>query len=116
MPCVGEEADRNDVRNSLNFNSVTPHSMCKQIQSLCSAKATGSDKKSACLLKTAAPQISDSLCYVINMSMKSGTVPKQGSYSNNEIKFQDIPVWMEDFSDSDVVHHTSVVINMLSSG
>ena len=45
---------------------------------------------------------------------------QQGSYSNNEIKFQDIPGWIElnfqDFSDSDVVHHTSVAINMLSSG
>ena len=44
----------------------------------------------------------------------------QGSYSNNEIKFQYIPGWIElnfqDFSDSDVVHHTSVAINMLSSG
>ena len=34
--------------------------------------------------------------------------------------FQYIPGWIElnfqDFSDSDVVHHTSVAINMLSSG
>ena len=79
--CTWQTPDRNDVRNSLNFNSVTPHSVCKQIQSLCSAKATGSDQISARLLKTAAPQISDSLCYVINMSMKSGTVPKEWKHA-----------------------------------
>ena len=28
-----------------------------------------------------APQISDSLCYVINMSMKSGTVPKEWKHA-----------------------------------
>ena len=55
--------------------------MCKQIQSLCSAKATGSDKISARLLKTAAPQISDSLCYVINMSLKYGAVPKEWKHA-----------------------------------
>ena len=55
--------------------------MCKQIQSLCSAKATGYDKISARLLKTAAPQISDSLCYVINLSLKSGAVPKEWKHA-----------------------------------
>ena len=79
--CTSQTPDRNDVQNSLNFNSVTPHSVCKQIQSLCSAKATGSDQISARLLKTAAPQISDSLCYVINMSMTSGTVPKEWKHA-----------------------------------
>ena len=41
----------------------------------------------------------------------------QGSYSNNEIKFQDIPGWIEvNFQDfSDVVYRTSVAINMLST-
>ena len=67
--CTSQTPDRNDVRNS-----VTPHSVCKQIQSLCSAKATGSDQ-------IRAPQISDSLCYVINMSMKSGTVPKEWKHA-----------------------------------
>ena len=42
---------------------------------------------------------------------------KHGSYSNNEIKFQDIPGWIElNFQDfSDEVYHTSVAINMLST-
>ena len=39
--------------------------------------ASESDKISARLLKATAPQISDSLCYVINLSMKSGAVPKE---------------------------------------
>ena len=41
----------------------------------------------------------------------------QGSYSNNEIKFKDIPGWIEqNFLDcSDMVCHTSVAINMLST-
>ena len=59
--CTSIKQDRNVVQNSLKFNSVTPNSVCKQIQSLCSAKASGSDKISGRLLKTAAPQISDSL-------------------------------------------------------
>ena len=49
--CTSLTSDRNDVRNSLNFNSVTPHSVCKHIQSLCSTNDTGSDKISARLLK-----------------------------------------------------------------
>ena len=43
--------DRNDVQNSLKFNTVTPNCVCKQIQSLCSDKASESDKISARLLK-----------------------------------------------------------------
>ena len=49
--------------------------------SLCSANATGSDKISARLLKKAAHQISDSLCYVINLSMKSDAVPKEWNHA-----------------------------------
>ena len=79
--CTSIKQDRNVVENSLKFNSVTPNNVCKQIQSLCSAKATGSDKISARLLKTAAPQISDSLCYVINLSLKSGAVPKEWNHA-----------------------------------
>ena len=60
---------------------MTPNSVCKQIQSLCSANATGFDTISARLLKTAAPQISDSLCYVINLSLKSGAVPKEWKHA-----------------------------------
>ena len=53
--CTSITPDRND-RHSLKFNSATPHNVCKQIHSLCSAKPTGSDKISARLLKkTAAP-------------------------------------------------------------
>ena len=80
--CTSITPDRNDVQNSLKFNTVTPNCVCKQIQSLCSAEASGSDKISASLLKAAAPEISGVLllffllCYVINLSMKSGAVPK----------------------------------------
>ena len=56
-------------------------SSCLFCPVLSSFKATASDQISACLLKTAAPQISDSLCYVINMSMKSGTVPKEWKHA-----------------------------------
>ena len=73
--------DRTDVQNSLKCNAVTPNCVCKQIQSPCSDKASGSDKISARLLKAAAPQISDSLCYVINLSMKSGAVPKEWKHA-----------------------------------
>ena len=40
----------------------------------------------------------------------------QGSYSNNEIIFQDIPGWIEqNFQDfSDMVYHTSVAIKLCS--
>ena len=79
--CTSIKQDRNVVDNSLTFNSVTPNNVCKQIQYLCSAKATGSDKISARLLKTAAPQISDSLCYVMNLSLKSGAVPKEWKHA-----------------------------------
>ena len=77
--CTSIKQDRNVVENSLKFNSVTPNNVCKQIQSLCSDNATG--KISARLLKTAAPQISDSLCYVINLSLKSGAVPKEWKHA-----------------------------------
>ena len=44
----------------------------------------------------------------------------QGSYSNNEIKFQDIPVWIElnfqDFSDSDVVYQAHSMSRVLQFG
>ena len=79
--CTSIKQDRNVVENSQKFNSVTPNNVCKQIHSLCFAKATGSDKISARLLKTAAPQISDSLCYVINLSLKSGAVPKEWKHA-----------------------------------
>ena len=79
--CTSIKQDRNVVDNSLKFNSVTPNNVCNQIQSLCSAKATGSDKISARLLKTAAPQISDSLCYVMNLSLKYGAVPKEWKHA-----------------------------------
>ena len=46
--CTSIKQDRNVVENSLKFNSVTPNNVCKQIQSLCSAKATGSDKILKC--------------------------------------------------------------------
>ena len=68
--CTSITPDRNDVRNSLNFNSETPHSVCKQIKYPCSAKATGSDKISARLLKTEAHHISDSLLPIISKIME----------------------------------------------
>ena len=80
--CTSQTPDRNDVRNSLNFSYVTPHSVCKQIQSLCSANATGSDQIGARLLKTTAPpRYLTPLCYIINMSMEFGTVPKEWKHA-----------------------------------
>ena len=40
----------------------------------------------------------------------------QGSYSNNKIKFQYIPGWIEKhFQDIYAVYHTRIAINMFSS-
>ena len=82
--------------------------MCKQIQSLCSTKTTGSDKISARLLKTAAPQISDSLCYVNNMSMKSGAVPKGWKHARV------IPLYKDDKCDEASKYRPISVLPIIS--
>ena len=55
---------------------LSRHFVEKELSSLNCNKATGLDQLAACLLKDSAFYISKPICYILNMLITTGTVPK----------------------------------------
>ena len=66
--------------STFRFKEVRVNEVFKQLKKLSRKKATGPDELPPGMLKDVAKQISQPLCYVINQSLTSGTIPNDFKY------------------------------------
>ena len=91
-----DECDNNVYNNDINVNSaksskvssilglplISPDFVDKEIRSMSTNKATGLDDVSCRVLKLARPAIVDSLTYILNLSLSTGTFPSTWKEAN----------------------------------
>ena len=82
---VSNDAVRND--DSFHFDNVKPDYVMDLLNSMHENKATGTDEIPAKLLKISADEIVLPLTYLVNLSLTTGTFPRQWKKSKNLSNF-----------------------------
>jgi len=70
------------------LEEVTSNLVLKERLQMKSTKATGLDGISARLLKDAAPEVSESITYIINLTISAGTIPSEWSEGHSNIQIR----------------------------